>query len=110
MGSVAGGGRYDGLVGMFDSKGRPVPCVGVSVGVERIFSILEARAKSGQAGKVTRTYITYIMYVYICTYCAYVYTCTAPCMLHAKVKSYNLHCDKNHVLVWILFPPPPPPP
>ncbi|XP_010174871.1 histidine--tRNA ligase, cytoplasmic-like, partial [Antrostomus carolinensis] len=41
VGSVAGGGRYDGLVGMFDPKGRKVPCVGVSIGIERIFSILE---------------------------------------------------------------------
>ena len=44
VGSVAGGGRYDELVGMFDQKGR-VPCVGFSIGIERIFSILEARAK-----------------------------------------------------------------
>ena len=44
VGSVAGGGRYDDLVGMFDAKGRKVPCVGVSIGVERVFSILEARA------------------------------------------------------------------
>ena len=53
MGSVAGGGRYDNLVGMFDSKGRNVPCVGVSIGVERLFSILEARAQAAK-GK-TRT-------------------------------------------------------
>ena len=45
VGSVAGGGRYDGLVGMFDPKGRAVPCVGVSIGVERIFSILEQKAE-----------------------------------------------------------------
>ncbi|XP_046802050.1 histidine--tRNA ligase isoform X1 [Lucilia cuprina] len=44
VGSVAGGGRYDNLVGMFDPKGRQVPCVGVSIGVERIFSVLEAKA------------------------------------------------------------------
>lgn len=43
VGSVAGGGRYDGLVGMFDPKGRKVPCVGVSIGIERIFSILEQK-------------------------------------------------------------------
>lgn len=48
MGSVAGGGRYDNLVGMFDSKKRNVPCVGVSLGVERIFSVLENKmAKDG---------------------------------------------------------------
>ncbi|XP_073996666.1 histidine--tRNA ligase isoform X2 [Rhodnius prolixus] len=44
VGSVAGGGRYDGLVGMFDPKGKQVPCVGISLGVERIFSVIEARA------------------------------------------------------------------
>lgn len=43
IGSVAGGGRYDNLVGMFDAKGKQLPCVGVSIGVERIFAILEAR-------------------------------------------------------------------
>ena len=44
VGSVAGGGRYDGLVGMFDAKGKMVPCVGVSIGIERLFSIMEAKA------------------------------------------------------------------
>jgi len=42
VGSVAGGGRYDGLVGMFDPKKKSVPCVGVSIGIERLFSIMEA--------------------------------------------------------------------
>lgn len=43
VGSIAAGGRYDNLVGMFDPKGNSVPCVGVSIGVERIFSALEAK-------------------------------------------------------------------
>lgn len=43
VGSVAGGGRYDNLVGMFDPKHKQVPCVGVSIGVERIFAVLEAK-------------------------------------------------------------------
>ncbi|CAG9802760.1 unnamed protein product [Chironomus riparius] len=43
IGSVAGGGRYDNLVGMFDTKGKQVPCVGVSIGVERVFAILESK-------------------------------------------------------------------
>lgn len=47
VGSIAGGGRYDNLVGMFDSKHKNVPCVGVSVGIERVFSILEAKALQG---------------------------------------------------------------
>lgn len=47
VGSVAGGGRYDGLVGMFDPKSKKVPCVGVSIGIERIFSIMEQKAEVG---------------------------------------------------------------
>ncbi|KAF5212539.1 Cytoplasmic and mitochondrial histidine tRNA synthetase [Clavispora lusitaniae] len=43
VGSIAAGGRYDNLVGMF-SNGKTIPCVGISFGVERIFSILKARA------------------------------------------------------------------
>ncbi|KAK0151135.1 Histidine--tRNA ligase, cytoplasmic [Merluccius polli] len=54
VGSLAGGGRYDGLVGMFDAKGRTVPCVGVSIGIERIFSIMEQKA---EAEKVRTTEI-----------------------------------------------------
>ncbi|KAI9029641.1 histidyl-tRNA synthetase [Phycomyces nitens] len=51
VGSVAAGGRYDNLVGMFsglNKKGEPnlkIPCVGVSIGVERVFSILMAKQK-----------------------------------------------------------------
>ncbi|NWX17757.1 SYHC protein, partial [Aegotheles bennettii] len=55
---VAGGGRYDGLVGMFDPKGRKVPCVGVSIGIERIFSILEQRVEaSGEKVRTTETQV-----------------------------------------------------
>ncbi|KAG1467357.1 hypothetical protein G6F56_004460 [Rhizopus delemar] len=48
MGSVAAGGRYDNLVGMFsgtNKRGQPktIPCVGISLGVERLFSLLMAR-------------------------------------------------------------------
>ncbi|MBI5133811.1 MAG: histidine--tRNA ligase [Candidatus Taylorbacteria bacterium] len=38
-GSVLSGGRYDGLVGMFSSKG--VPAVGASIGLDRLYSALE---------------------------------------------------------------------
>ncbi|CAF4599831.1 unnamed protein product, partial [Rotaria sp. Silwood2] len=41
VGSVAGGGRYDELVEKIDPKQRHVPCIGVSIGVERIFTIKE---------------------------------------------------------------------
>ena len=46
--TVAAGGRYDNLVGMFSPSGVKVPCVGVSIGIERVFAIMEAREK--QAG------------------------------------------------------------
>ena len=39
IGSICGGGRYDNLIGMFASK--QIPSVGVSIGIERIFSLLE---------------------------------------------------------------------
>ena len=62
VGSVSGGGRYDGLVGILDPSGRKVriitekvvvnqkvcsqvPCVGFSIGVERVLSIMESKAK-----------------------------------------------------------------
>ncbi|KAG8439066.1 hypothetical protein GDO86_005319 [Hymenochirus boettgeri] len=58
IGSIAGGGRYDGLVGMFDSKSRNVPCVGLSIGIERIFCILEKRYKtSGEKIRTTETQV-----------------------------------------------------
>ena len=41
LGSVGGGGRYDGLVARF--KGIEVPAVGVSVGVSRLLSALEMK-------------------------------------------------------------------
>ncbi|KAJ0291279.1 Cytoplasmic and mitochondrial histidine tRNA synthetase [Colletotrichum noveboracense] len=45
VGSVAAGGRYDNLVGMFSGKTQ-IPCVGVSFGIERIFSITKARMQA----------------------------------------------------------------
>ncbi|ERN19930.1 histidine--tRNA ligase, cytoplasmic [Amborella trichopoda] len=43
VGSIAAGGRYDNLVGMFGSK--QVPAVGVSLGIERVFTIMEQLQK-----------------------------------------------------------------
>ena len=57
---MAAGGRYDELVGMFDPRGKQVPCVGLSIGIERIFSIMEARAKVAGAAAV-RTVETQVM-------------------------------------------------
>ena len=45
VGSIAAGGRYDNLVGMFSPAGVQTPCVGVSIGVERVFAIMEKKAE-----------------------------------------------------------------
>ncbi|TYJ53488.1 hypothetical protein B9479_005874 [Cryptococcus floricola] len=64
VGSIAAGGRYDNLVGMFASatgrKAEQVPCVGMSVGVERVYSIIEMRRKKAEEkvrGKETEVYV-----------------------------------------------------
>ena len=43
VGSVGAGGRYDNLVGMFGSS--EIPCIGLSIGIERIFVLLEDKLK-----------------------------------------------------------------
>ncbi|WVF65798.1 hypothetical protein IAT40_000535 [Kwoniella sp. CBS 6097] len=64
VGSIAAGGRYDNLVNMFSeaagNKKEQVPCVGVSVGVERVYSIMEMRRKANQEkvrGKETEVFV-----------------------------------------------------
>ncbi|KAL2860698.1 histidine--tRNA ligase [Aspergillus lucknowensis] len=53
VGSIAAGGRYDDLVNMF-SKKRQIPCVGVSFGVDRIFTIMKQRLeKEAEEGNAT---------------------------------------------------------
>ncbi|GMF23955.1 unnamed protein product [Phytophthora lilii] len=49
VGSIAAGGRYDNLVGMFSATDQQIPCVGVSLGIERIFGILQAHAEKQSA-------------------------------------------------------------
>lgn len=39
LGSIGGGGRYDGLIGMFSKT--QIPSIGMSIGIERLFVILE---------------------------------------------------------------------
>ncbi|QLL31550.1 hypothetical protein HG536_0B04140 [Torulaspora globosa] len=50
VGSIAAGGRYDKLVSMFvEASGKKpveIPCVGISFGVERIFSLIKQRTIS----------------------------------------------------------------
>jgi len=55
VGSVAGGGRYDELVGMFlasKKKSRKIPCVGISFGIERLFTVV-ARRRAAESASVS---------------------------------------------------------
>jgi histidyl-tRNA synthetase len=65
VGSIAAGGRYDGLVGMFTSaaaaegrKAPGLPCVGVSIGMDRIFAIVWPKwAEKGMRSKETMVFV-----------------------------------------------------
>jgi histidyl-tRNA synthetase len=60
VGSVAAGGRYDNLVGMFSGKNQ-IPCVGISFGVDRIFSITKARMADNAAEVRNNEVDVYVM-------------------------------------------------
>jgi histidyl-tRNA synthetase len=65
VGSIAAGGRYDNLVGMFSSaasgegkKTTSIPCVGVSMGLDRIFAIIWPKwIERGMRSKGTMVYV-----------------------------------------------------
>jgi histidyl-tRNA synthetase len=65
VGSIAAGGRYDNLVNMFaeaaGSKRDRVPCVGVSIGVERVYAILEQRRRAEAMKPRSKETDVYIM-------------------------------------------------
>ncbi|MBI3437371.1 MAG: histidine--tRNA ligase [Proteobacteria bacterium] len=50
LGSVGGGGRYDGLVARF--RGEPVPATGFSIGVSRLAAALQAQSDAEEDGPV----------------------------------------------------------
>jgi len=47
VGSIAGGGRYDNLVGSLG--GEKIPCIGFSLGIERIFVIVDSIQQKKEA-------------------------------------------------------------
>ena len=53
VGSISGGGRFDNLIGMF--SGKQIPAVGVSIGIERIFNILEKHYRNDDSLRSTYT-------------------------------------------------------
>ncbi len=58
LGSIGGGGRYDGLIGMF-SKNR-IPSVGMSIGIERLFVILEKKLKDSSRASESQIFVATI--------------------------------------------------
>ena len=65
VGSIAAGGRYDNLVGMFTAaaagegkKAASLPCVGVSIGLDRIFALVWPKwVEKGMRSKETMAYV-----------------------------------------------------
>ena len=58
VGSICGGGRYDDLVGRFAGESKQIPCVGMSVGIERVFAILKAKHYTVNGrGSETQVYV-----------------------------------------------------
>jgi len=64
VGSIAAGGRYDNLVGAFTAaasaegkKAAQIPCVGVSIGVDRIFALLWPQWTQKERTKDTLVYV-----------------------------------------------------
>lgn len=49
---------------MFDPKGKSIPCVGVSIGVERIFSVLEAKYAAEKVKMRTKLVDVYVASVH----------------------------------------------
>ena len=46
VGSVSGGGRYDGLVNGLAGTKKQIPCVGMSIGIERLMAIIEKKLEN----------------------------------------------------------------
>lgn len=54
-GSMGGGGRYDGLIGMF--RGNEIPAVGFSLGLERILVVMEDRGMLADTSTAPDLYV-----------------------------------------------------
>jgi len=56
IGSIAGGGRYDELIGMF--SGRDIPAVGVAFGLDRILVVLDELDRVPVSSEATQVFVT----------------------------------------------------
>ncbi|MFH8080281.1 MAG: histidine--tRNA ligase [Candidatus Aenigmatarchaeota archaeon] len=55
LGSLAGGGRYDEMIGKFVGSKEPIPAVGIALGIERIIELL--KDKMERKSTVTKIFI-----------------------------------------------------
>lgn len=83
VGSVAGGGRYDDLVGMFDAAGRKVPCVGGSIGIERIFALMLRKLEAQVLLQLHLLYIVCIAHLLDLDHARHVHADTVNIRLHS---------------------------
>jgi len=56
IGSLTGGGRYDELIGLFSKK--PIPAVGITIGLDRIIAALADAGRSQKINTPTRVLVT----------------------------------------------------
>ncbi len=56
IGSILGGGRYDGLIGLFTKQS--MPATGISFGLERLVTVMEELGMHNQAGSLTQVLVT----------------------------------------------------
>lgn len=49
---------------MFDPKGKSIPCVGVSIGIERVFSVIEAKQAAEKVKMRTKFVDVYVASVH----------------------------------------------
>ncbi len=55
IGSIAGGGRYDKMIGVF--SGRNLPATGISLGIERIIEVMKERKMVSQRKSKTKAFV-----------------------------------------------------
>jgi histidyl-tRNA synthetase len=55
IGSVAGGGRYDKMIGLF--LGRDIPATGISLGIERIMEVMRERKMADEIKNKTKAFV-----------------------------------------------------
>ncbi|CAF3225511.1 unnamed protein product [Rotaria sp. Silwood2] len=113
VGSVAGGGRYDELVHKIDPRQRRVPCIGASIGVERIFAIKEhqmAQSKMQTKTIETEVYVASAQKNLIearMKLCSYLWTngfkAEMALKRNPKMLDQLQYCEKNQIELCVII-------